>query len=170
LHVSWSGVSPEAGVPSLAERLSKAMGLPVSGLDGFLWVDRAGNLRTTRQEFTGRRNTGPYGVKAGAEVFVPLAGGWAAGLEDRFPDDAALLLDAAVGWDVLMLCPDKALAGFEAAAAKGSAIAAYNAGLMRAERMRAGDAEAALALFERGAALGDAKSAERAGKLRASIQ
>lgn len=68
---------------------------------------------------------------------------------------------AAAGWDVFFLCPDKALAGFERAAAKGSAIAAYNAALMRLERGREGDRTAALALLERGVALGDAKSKAR---------
>lgn len=166
LYVSWSGVSPEPGVPSLAERLSKLMGMPVTGMDGFVWIDRTGKMRTTRQAFTGRFNTGAYGVKQGEEVLVPLAGGWASGREAEFADDPEFLLMAAAGWDIFMLCPDKALAGFEAAAAKGSAIAAYNAALMRLERKRAGDAAAALELLDRGAALGDEKSAALAAKLR----
>jgi hypothetical protein len=170
LYVSWSGVSPEPGVPSLADRLEAAMRMPVEGMDGFLWIDRTGKMRTTHQAFTGRFDTGPYGVKPGAEVLIPLAGGWASGHEKQFPDDPELLLDAAAGWDIFWLCPDKALAGFEAAAAKGSAIGAYNAGLMRLERKQAGDADKALTLFERGAALGDGKSAEQAAKLRAVIQ
>jgi hypothetical protein len=166
LYMSWSGVSPAPGVPSLAERLSKAMGLPVTGMDGFLWIDHAGKMRTTHQAFTVRRDGGPYGVKQGAEVLVPLAVGWAAGAEDKVPDNADLLLAAATGWDVFMLCPDKALAGFEAAANKGSAIGAYNAGLMHLERAAPGDLEQARTWFERGAARGDAKSAEQAAKLR----
>jgi hypothetical protein len=170
LYMSWSGVSPEPGVPSLAERLSNAMGLPVTGMDGFVWIDRTGKMRTTRQAFTARFNTGPYGVKQGSEVMVSLAGGWASGREADFPEDPELLLEAAAGWDIFMLCPDKALDGFEAAAAKGSAIAAYNAGVMRLERGKAGDAHAALKLFERGAALGDGKSAAQAETLRATIQ
>jgi hypothetical protein len=166
LYMSWSGVSPAPGVPSLAERLSKAMGMPVTGMDGFVWIDRTGKMRTTHQAFTVRRNSGPYGVKQGAEVMVPLAGGWATGLEERFPDDANLLLAAATGWDVFMLCPDRALAGFELAATKGSAIAAYNAGLMHLERAQAGDVEAARKWFERGVALGDKPSAGQLAKLR----
>lgn len=65
---------------------------------------------------------------------------------------------AAAGQELFFLCPDKALAGYERAAAKGSAVAAYNAALMRLER---GERAAALTLFERGAALGDAKSRTR---------
>jgi hypothetical protein len=170
LYVSWSGVSPEPGVPSLADRLSAAMQMPVTGMDGFAWIDRTGKMRTTRQAFSGFLNTGPYGIKEGADVLVPLAGAWASGRETEFADDAELLLAAAAGWDIFWLCPDKALAGFEAAAAKGSAIGAYNAGLMRLERKRTGDAHAALKLFERGAALGDSPSAAQAARLRAVIQ
>jgi len=168
LYMSWSGVSPAPGVPSLADRVAKAMGMPVTGMDGFVWIDPAGRMRTTHQAFTVRNDTGPYGVRPGAEVFVSLAGGWAAGHEDRFPDQPELLLEAAAGWDIFMLCPDRALAGFEAAAAKGSAIGAYNAALIRLERAQPGDADAALKLFDRGAALGDAKSKEQAAKLRAA--
>jgi hypothetical protein len=168
LYMSWSGVSPGPGVPSLAERLSKAMGMPVTGMDGFVWIDRSGAMRTTHQAFTVRNDTGAYGVKPGEEVLVSLTAGWASGHEPDFPNDPELLLMAATGWDIFMLCPDKALVGFEAAAAKGSAIAAYNAGVMRLERGEPGDAKAALAQFDRGAALGDEKSAQAAAKLRAS--
>jgi hypothetical protein len=170
LYMSWSGVSPAPGVPSLAERLSKAMGMPVTGMDGFVWIDRTGKMRTTHQAFTVRRDSGPYGVKQGAEVMVSLAGGWASGREADFADDPQYQLLAAAGWDIFMLCPDKALAGFEVAAAKGSAIGAYNAGLLRLERGKAGDAQAALKLFQRGAALGDAKSAEQLARLRSAVR
>jgi TPR repeat protein len=93
------------------------------------------------------------------ELFLPLVAGWPAFVEDRIAeDDAALLMHAAAGWDIFFLCPDRALAGFERAAAKGNAIAAYNAALMRLERNADGDRAAALALLERAAALGDARS------------
>ena len=62
---------------------------------------------------------------------------------------------------MFFLCPDKALAGFERAAANGSAIAAYNAALMRLDRGADGDRAAARKLLERGAALGDARSRAR---------
>lgn len=160
---SWTGVSPSPGVPSLADRLSAALdAFPVRGEDGFLWVKADGTRRTTRQAYTARQGAGAYFLPRGGEVMAALAGGWPAFVEDRIPDDQPeLLMRAAAGWDVFFLCPDKALAGFERAAAKGSAIAAYNAALMRLERGREGDRDAALALLERGAALGDAKSRTR---------
>jgi len=163
LHGSWTGVSPEAGVPSLADRVSSALdGFPVKGEDGFLWVAKDGSRRTTRQAFTVREGGGSYFLPAGSEVFVPLAGGWPAYVQDQIgEDDIDLLTHAAAGWDILFLCPDKALAGFEDAARKGSAVAAYNAALMRLERGRKGDRDAAIALLERGTTMGDAKSQER---------
>lgn len=171
LIASWTGVSPEPGVPSLADRVSKALGgFPVRGEEGFLWLAQDGTRRTTRQAFTMREGAGSYFLPKGSEVFVPLVAGWPAYVQDQIrEDDADLLMRAAVGLDVFFLCPDKALATFEHAAAQGSAIAAYNAALMRLERGADGDRTAALALLERGGALGDAKSrarldAERARK------
>jgi len=160
---SWTGVSPVPGMPSLADRLSKALGgLPVKGEDGFLWLAADGSRRTTRQAFTVREGAGSYFVPEGAEVLVALADGWPAFVEDLIPgDQSELQMRAAAGRDVFFLCPDNALAGFERAAAHGSAIAAYNAALMRLERDAEGDRRAALALLERGAALGDGKSASR---------
>lgn len=160
---SWTGVSPSAGTLSLADRLSKALdGFPVRGEDGFFWLKSDGTRRTTRQAYTAREGAGSYFLPKGGEVMVALAGGWPTFVEDQIPDDQPeMLMRAAAGWDVFFLCPDKALTGFERAATKGSAIAAYNAALMRLERAREGDQAAALALLERGATLGDAKSAVR---------
>lgn len=160
---SWTGVSPAPDRPSLADRLSKALGgFPVKGEDGFLWLAADGSRRTTRQAFTVREGAGSYFVPKGGEVLVPLAAGWPAYVEDRIPDDQPeLQMHAAAGQDVFFLCPDSALVGFERAATHGSAIAAYNAALMRLERDAAGDRKAALALLERGAALGDEKSKSR---------
>lgn len=162
---SWTGVSPAPGAPSLADRISKALGgFPVKGEDGFLWLAQDGTRRTTRQAFTLREGAGSYFLPKGSEVFVPLVAGWPAFVQDRIPeDDAEMLMRAAAGWDVFFLCPDKALVVFELAAEKGSAIAAYNAALMRLERGAEDDRAAALALLERGAALGDAKSRARLG-------
>ncbi|MEB1529145.1 hypothetical protein VDQ83_08425 [Xanthomonas campestris pv. campestris] len=160
---SWTGVSPEPGVSSLADRVSKALdGFPVQGEAGFLWLSKDGSRRTTRQAYTVREGAGAYYLPEGADVFAALAAGWPTYVEDEIAGtDLTLLTQAAAGWDVMFLCPDKALAGFERAAAKGSAIAAYNAALMRLER--GGDAEraAALALLERAAALGDDPSRAR---------
>lgn len=171
LIASWTGVSPEPGMPSLADRVSKALGgFPVRGEDGFLWLAQDGTRRTTRQAFAAREGAGSYSLPKGSEVFVPLVVGWPAYVQDQIPEtDADLLMRAAAGWDVFFLCPDKALAGFEHAAAQGSAIAAYNAAIMHLERGADGDRAAAFALLERGVALGDAKSrarldAERARK------
>ena len=118
LIASWTGVSPEPGLPSLADRVSKALGgFPVRGEDGFLWLAQDGTRRTTRQAFTMREGAGAYSLPDGSEVFVPLVAGWPAYAQDQIPeDDADLLMRAAVGWDVFFLCPDKALAGFERAA------------------------------------------------------
>lgn len=160
IYGSWSGAAP-AGTPSLASRLSKQLqGFPVTGMDGFLWMDSKGGMRTTRQAYTLRRGAGRYFVPTGEEVMVSLVAGWAAGLEDRLgPEDGEMMLLAGVGRDVFLLCPEGALTDFEAAAAMGNAIAAYNAAQFRLERNRAGDREAALKLLERAKDLGDAKAA-----------
>jgi|GEM_PF-484809 len=165
LIASWTGVSPEPGVPSLADRVSRALdGFPVKGEEGFLWVAKDGKRRTTRQAFTAREGAGSYFIPRDADVLVPLVAGWPIYVLDQISDsEPDLLMRAAAGWDVFALCPDEALAGFERAAAKGSAIAAYNAALMHLELGTEGDRASALALLERGAALGDDKSRERLG-------
>jgi hypothetical protein len=96
---SWTGVSPSPGVPSLADRLSKALdGFPVRGEDGFLWVKPDGSRRTTRQAYTARKGAGSYFLPKGGEVMAALAGGWPAAVEDRIPDDQPeLLMRAAAG-------------------------------------------------------------------------
>ncbi len=160
---SWTGVAPGPGESSLADRLSTALdGFPVTGEDGFLWLSADGSRRTTRQAFTVREGAGPYFVPRDGELITSLVAGWPAYLElDPDEGDPELLMRAAAGWDIWFLCPDKALAGFERAARKGSAIAAYNAAIMRLERGDDGDADAGLALLERGASLGDARSRDR---------
>lgn len=164
---SWTGVAP-SGVPSLASRLSKALdGFPVKGQNGFLWMDKHGATRTTHQAFSVRQGGGLYGVHDGDEVMVSLVEGWAAGMEDRIPaNDGEFMLKAGVGQDVFLLCPEHALADFEAAAKMGNAVAAYNAAFIRLERNQAGDRVAAEQLLARAAALGDAKSTERLAGLR----
>ncbi|TXI45395.1 MAG: hypothetical protein E6Q50_16560 [Lysobacter sp.] len=168
---SWTGVSPQPGTSSLADRLSKALdGFAVKGEDGFLWLAADGSRRTTRQAYTLREGAGAYFLPEGEDVMVALADGWPAMVEDQVGEDEPdMLMRVAVAKDVFMLCPDEALAAYERAAGKGSAIAAYNAALMRLERNADGDRDAALVLLQRGAALGDARSqarwdAERASK------
>ncbi len=160
---SWTGTSPVAGTPPLAQRLSQALdGMPVRGEDGFLWLAEDGARRTTRQAFTLRNGSGAYFVPKGADVLAALASGWAAEVQDQIPaDNPAMQLSAAIGWDAFFLCPDKALERFEYSAAHGNAIAAYNAAVMRLERNAAGDRDAALALLAEAAAHGDAPSRTR---------
>lgn len=157
---SWTGVSPAPGTPSLAQRLSDALGgIPVTGEDGFLWLSKDGSRRATRQAFTLREGGGSYFLPKDQELLVSLAAGWFAQAEDVLPDDDAnLQMLAAAGKDIFLLCPDDALVGFEHAAGIGSAIAAYNAAIMRLERGGTGDRTAALALLEQAAVLGDEKS------------
>jgi len=168
LFGSWTGGTYTSGMLSHASRLSQALdGFPVTGKDGFLWMDKKGGMRTTKQAFTMREGGGPYSVPAGEEVFVSLAAGWAAGLEDRIgPEDHELMLLAGVGNDVFLLCPDGALADFEAAAKMGNAIAAYNAALILLERNHEGDRDAALKLLERATQLGDDKASARLKAMR----
>lgn len=85
---------------------------------------------------------------------------------DQFAEEgrAEGVVRAGVGKDAFMLCPDGALAAFERAAGMGSAIGAYNAGVMHAE---AGDRDAAIKWLEKAAALGDAKAVERLAAMRA---
>lgn len=154
---SWTG----GGDRPLAQQMSDALdGVEVRGVDGFLWLSPDGSARVTKQAYTARNGSGYYEIAEGDEVLVPLAHGWAAGMEQRFIEggDTGLLLHAAIGWDVFYLCREKALAGFELAAEHGVAIAAYNAALMRIERNHEGDRAAARRLLEQAASQGDTKS------------
>ena len=108
---------------------------------------------------------GWYHVPRGGDAMVALVPGAMVQFEDRFAEDgrAEGVVRAGVGKDVFMLCPDGALAAFERAAAMGSAIGAYNAGLMHAEAGRRDDA---IRLLERAVALGDAKAGDRLDAIR----
>lgn len=164
---SWTSALPTGEGATLAQRLSTALdGFPVDGSDGFLWLGPKGAMRTTHQAFSVWK-TGWYHVPRGDDVMVALVPGAVIQLEDRFAEDgrAEGVVRAGVGKDVFMLCPDGALAAFERAAGMGSAIGAYNAGVMQAE---AGDDVAAFKWLEKAAALGDAKAAERLAAMRAS--
>ena len=164
---SWTAALPEGEGVTLAQRLSTALdGFPVDGSDGFLWLSPKGAMRTTHQAFSVWK-TGWYHVARGDDVMVALVPGAVAQFEDRFAEDgrAEGVVRTGVGKDVFMLCPDGALASFERAAAMGSAIGAYNAGVMHAET---GNRAAAITWLEKAAALGDAKAAERVAVMRAA--
>lgn len=158
---SWTGVAPHTGGQSLAQKLSLALdGFPVEGMDGFLWVDKDGGLRTTHQAATLRSVSAPYRVKPGSEVMAALTSGYLVDGYAHFAEkkDAKGLRLAALGWEVFVLCPERALATYEAAAALGDALAAYNAALLLAERNAPGDTEAARRWLEKAAQQGDSKA------------
>lgn len=168
LVASWSGVAPDTQGKSLARKLSEALrGFPVEGKEGFLWINRKGQLRTTRQAFTLMKGGKPYSVTVGDEVMMSLAGGWPATMEDLYirERDAEGILRAGAGWDIFMLCPERALQAFEAAAKFSHPVAAYNAALLRLERGEAGDREAAVILLNQAADAGDKKAWAKLGKL-----
>ena len=164
---SWTAALPEGEGQTLAQRLSAALdGFPVEGSDGFLWLSPKGAMRTTRQAFSVWR-TGYYDLPRGGDVMVALVPGALVQFEDRFAEDGIAdgVVRAGVGKDVFMLCPEGALAAFERAAAMGSAVGAYNAGVIHQE---AGERDAAIAWLEKAIALGDAKAAARLAALRAT--
>lgn len=171
LFASWTGVAPEHGGKSLAQKLSDALdGFPVSGMDGFLWMAKDGSTRTTHQAYSMKQGRGLYMATEGDEVFVPLVAGWFVEVEDKIVEkhDADALMRAGAGWDIYSLCPDHALKTFEAAAKMSNPIAAYNAALMRLERNGEGDMDAAKALLAQAAVAGDAKAQEKLRKLKST--
>lgn len=156
---SWTAARPDGGGDTLAHRLSVALdGFPVDGSDGFLWLGPTGAMRTTRQAFSVWK-TGPYSVARGEDVLMALVPGAMAQFEDHFAanGNAAGVVQAGIGLDVFMLCQERALAAFERAAGMGSAIGAYNAGLMHAEQ---GDSAAAEHWLQLASRLGDLKAAD----------
>jgi hypothetical protein len=163
LIASWTAVRPDAHTPSLAEQVAKALGsAPVTGADGFLWIAQDGKLRTTRQAVTIMQGS-RYEITEGSEVFISLAAGWPANFVEFFAKEknAEGVLRAGAGWDIYMLCPERALQTFEYAAQLGHPIAAYNAALMRLERREQGDIEAATVLLSKASSAGDKKAQER---------
>lgn len=162
---SWTAERPDGRGETLAQRLSAALdGFPVEGSDGFIWLSPKGAMRTTRQAFSVWK-TGAYSVRPGDDVMVALVPGALAQFEERFAADGLAngVVQAGIGHDVFMLCPESALASFERAANMGSAIGAYNAGLMHAE---VGDRPAAIAMLEKAAALGEKKALAALAALR----
>lgn len=169
---SWSGVAPDGQRKSLAQQLSHTLGgMPVEGKDGFLWYESSGSTYTTQQAFSGFVS-GPYAVEKGSPVMAALVPGWATTFESQYMQqrNAAALLLVGVGHETFSLCPERALAAFEAAAALAEPIAAYNAAIMRLERNAKGDKEAAQALLQKAAAQGDKPSAAMLESLARNIQ
>ncbi|MGW8389434.1 hypothetical protein [Pseudoduganella sp. HUAS MS19] len=161
LMSSWSGAAPGKKHKSLAQQLSNALGaMKVRGADGFLWYDKDGKVTVTQQAFTVFA-TGPYAVKKEEKVMASLAAGWHAQFEEAYAKqgNADGLLRAGVGHEAFSLCPERAWKAFDAAAALGNQVAAYNAAVLRLERGARGDREAALQLLRKAAAAGDQPSA-----------
>jgi len=168
LIASWTGVVPDLNGKPLAQRLSDLLdGFPVTGKDGFVWVAKDGSVRTTHQAFTTMPKC-PYGVHPGGEVFVSLIWAWLIQYEEDYvkKGNAEGILRAGAGWDVFMLCPERALQSFEAAATLSNPIASYNAALIRLDRNKDGDVEAATNLLMHAAKLGDKKAQVQLQKLR----
>lgn len=168
LIASWTGVAPERKGKSIAERLSSLLGgFPVSGMDGFVWLANDGTFRTTKQAFT-MKQTCPYGVHPGDEVMVSLVAGWPIEFEEHYVKnkDSDGIMRVGAGYDIYMLCPDKALQSYEAAAKLSNPIAAYNAAIIHLERGKKSDLAAAISLLSRAAALGDKKSQARLKELK----
>lgn len=108
LIASWTGVAPNPGGKSLAQKLSDSLkGFPVRGMDGFLWIAKDGALRTTRQAFTVRQGGNPYSIVEGDDVMVSLATGWPAEEEATFIEErnADGILRAGAGWDLYSCAP-----------------------------------------------------------------
>lgn len=166
---SWTAARPDGSSETLAHRLSVALdGFPVDGSDGFLWLSPAGGMRTTRQAFSVWK-TGPYSVERGADVLMALVPGASAQFEDQFARDGISegVLQAGIGYDVFLLCPERALAAFERAAGMGNAIGAYNAGLIHAEN---GDRSIAITWLEKAKTLGETKATTALATLREAGQ
>jgi hypothetical protein len=171
LVASWTGVAPEHNGKSIAERLSSALGgFPVSGMDGFLWIAKDGSLRTTKQAFTLKRKC-PYGVHPDEEVMVSLVAGWPIEFEEDYvkKQNSDGIMRVGAGYDIYMLCQDKALQAFEAAAKLSNPIAAYNAAMIHLERGKKSDLAAASSLLLQAVAIGDKKAKVMLGELKLSV-
>lgn len=170
LYASWSGVSPEPNGKSTAQKLSAALGgMPVTGQDGFAWFAKDGKVSTTRQAFTNVQG-GPYNIPKGDKVMASLTAGWFVFSQDVFEKEknAAGMMRVGVGADVYLLCPERALKAFEAGAEMSNPVAAYNAAILRLERGKPGDREAAVLLLRRSAALHDRRAETKLASLRAA--
>lgn len=169
LNASWTGIPPSNSEKSIAQKISASLNnFPVTGMDGFLWLAKDGTTRTTRQAYTVTRGQKPYTIAKGDDVMVALAVGWMVGFEQHFikERDAEALMKVGAGLDIFALCPDRALELFEMSAKLSNPIAAYNAAIMRLDRQKAGDKEAAIKLLSNAAKLGDEKSLVKLNQLK----
>lgn len=169
LNASWTGVPPNKSEKSIAKKLSESLNnFPVSGKDGFLWLSQDGSIHTTKQAYTISRGQIPYSLVKGEDAMVSLAAGWIINVEDVYikEQNAEMLMRVGAGWDILALCPDRALKAFEMAAKLSNPIAAYNAAIMRLERRNAGDVEEAIKLLSQAAKLGDEKAISKSNQLK----
>lgn len=160
LYASWTENTPTGRTKSLSQELSESLkGFPVKGIDGFLWIKGNGDYYSTKQAFT-VGGMFPYRHKTDDDLMIALPYGSYIHAQDYFAKekDAESLRYAAVGWDVFILCPEKALATFEMAAALSDNISAYNAAVIRLERGQEGDFEAASKLLTQAANAGDEKA------------
>ncbi len=160
LYASWTENIPKGRTKSLVQELSESLnGFPVKGIDGFLWIRGDGDYYSTKQAFT-IGGAFPHQIKDGDDLMVALPYGSFIHAQDYFvkEKDVRGLRYAAVGWDVFILCPDKALATFELAAAMSDSISAYNAAVIRLERGQEGDFEAASKLLTQASEAGDEKA------------
>jgi hypothetical protein len=141
-------------------------------MDGFVWLSKDGSARTTHQAFTTKHLKNPYGLHLGDDVMVSLVAGWPIDFEEDYAKkgDAYGIMRAGAAWDIFMLCPERALQSFEAAARLSNPIAAYNAAIIRLERSKDGDLEAATALLSQAAALGDKKAQAKLDRLTRKCQ
>jgi TPR repeat protein len=91
---------------------------------------------------------------------VSLVAGWPVGFEEDYVKErnSEGIMSAGAGWDIFMLCPERALQSFEAAAKLSNPIAAYNAALMRLERGKGDDVKVATNLLMQADKLGDKKA------------
>jgi hypothetical protein len=163
---SWSGVKPNDAPLSVAGRLSAALdGFPVEGMDGFVWFGPKGHVRTTHQAFTGTRPV--YFVRDGDEVMVSVVAMISPQLEQQLAgsEDPYAHRRIAASSDLYHMCPDEAVVRYEAAAARGDAVSAYNAAMIRLDRGGPGDAEEARRLLAKAADAGDEKARARLRRL-----
>jgi hypothetical protein len=167
IRASWSGVRPEPEVQSLAERLAASLtGVKVEGADGFLWIGKDGQWRTTHQAFTASSG-GRYEVAEGDDVMVSLIVGWLAGHAGEFvaQRNARAVTAAGAAWDIFGLCPRQAYQLFETAAQMGDALGAYNAASILLEKGGEADIAAARAFLTQASGAGDALATARLQKL-----